>query len=64
MAMAVAFAIRDWLEGGVVAGVIILNVSIGSFQEYKAEKKMDALRTLSSPSATVVRDGVARVIPK
>ena len=40
-ATAVSFGIKDWVEGGVLAGVIVLNVSIGFFQEYKAEKKMD-----------------------
>ncbi len=64
MATAVSFAFRDWVEGGVLLAVIILNVSIGFCQEYKAEKKMDALRALSSPSAMVVRDGKSQVIPK
>ncbi len=62
--MAVSFAFRDWIEGSVLAAVIVLNVSIGFFQEYSAEKKMDALRALSSPSAMVVRDGKSQVIPK
>lgn len=44
--------------------VIVLNVSIGFLQEYKAEKKMDALRALSSPSASVIRDGKVQVIAK
>lgn len=44
--------------------VIVLNVSIGFLQEYKAEKKMDALRALSSPSASVIRDGKVQVISK
>jgi magnesium-transporting ATPase (P-type) len=39
-------------------------VSIGFYQEYGAEKKMDALRSLSSPSANVLRDGQTKVIPK
>ncbi|KAK4215316.1 hypothetical protein QBC37DRAFT_439578 [Rhypophila decipiens] len=62
-AMALSFGIKDWVEGGVLAAVIILNVSIGFYQEYGAEKKMDALRALSSPSATVLRDGKTIVIP-
>jgi P-type Na+/K+ transporter len=60
----VSLAIKDWIEGGVLAVVIVLNVSIGFLQEYKAEKKMDALRALSSPSASVIRDGKVQVIPK
>lgn len=63
LAMAVSFAIRSWIEGGVVAGVIVLNVVVGFFQEYSAEKTMDSLRSLSSPTARVIRDGASQVIP-
>jgi P-type Na+/K+ transporter len=61
--MAVSFGIKSWIEGGVVAAVIILNVVVGFFQEYSAEKTMDSLRSLSSPTATVVRNGEAIVVP-
>lgn len=56
--------VGDYIEGGVLAAVVFLNVSIGFWQEYRAEKKMDAPRALSSPSANVVRDGKRSVIPK
>ena len=62
-AMGLSFGVQDFIEGGVLAAVIVLNVSIGFFQEYGAEKKMDALRALSSPSATVLRDGKTIVVP-
>lgn len=61
--LGVSFGIGDEIEGGVVAAVIVINVSIGFYQESRAEKKMDALRSLSSPSATVLRDGHSHVIP-
>ncbi|TIC97427.1 Sodium transport ATPase 5 [Colletotrichum higginsianum] len=57
LAMAVSFGIKSWIEGGVVAGVILLNVVVGFFQEYSAEKTMDSLRSLSSPTARTIRDG-------
>lgn len=63
-AMALSFGVGDYIEGGVLAAVIVLNVSIGFFQEFKAEKKMDSLRALSSPSASVLRDGKVDVIPR
>ncbi|KAH7155860.1 hypothetical protein B0J13DRAFT_437133 [Dactylonectria estremocensis] len=63
LAMAVSFGIGSWIEGGVVAFVIGLNVVVGFFQEYSAEKTMDSLRSLSSPTATVVRGGDSRVVP-
>lgn len=63
MAMAVSFGIGSYIEGSVVAFVILLNVVVGFFQEYSAEKTMDSLRSLSSPTASVIRDGKASVIP-
>jgi len=63
LAMAVSFGIQSWIEGGVVAAVITLNIVVGFFQEYSAEKTMDSLRSLSSPTASVVRDGEAKVVP-
>jgi len=63
-AMVLSFAIEDHVEGGVLAAVIVANVTIGFWQEYRAEKHMDALRALSSPSAMVLRDGKTQVIPK
>ncbi|KAK7054190.1 calcium-transporting ATPase [Favolaschia claudopus] len=62
-AMVLSFGIKDYIEGGVLAVVIIANVTIGFYQELKAEKNMDALRSLSSPSAMVLRDGKTQVIP-
>lgn len=61
--MAVSFGIKSWIEGGVVAFIIGLNVTVGFFQEYSAEKTMDSLRNMSSPTASVVRDGDSKVIP-
>ena len=63
-AMALSFGVQDYVEGSVLAAVIVLNVSIGFYQEYGAEKKMASLRALSSPSANVLRDGKIEVIPK
>ena len=63
IAMVVSLAIRSWIEGGVIAGVIVLNIVVGFFQEFNAEKTMDSLRSLSSPTANVVRDGHTVTIP-
>ena len=61
--MALSYGVRDFIEGGVITAVIISNVSIGLYQEFQAEKKMDSLRSLSSPSATLIRDGEEITIP-
>lgn len=63
IAMIVSFAIESWIEGGVVAGVIFVNVAVGFFQEFQAAKTMDSLRSLSSPTAQAVRDGQSISVP-
>ncbi|KAI4690811.1 uncharacterized protein J4E88_002284 [Alternaria novae-zelandiae] len=63
MAMAVSFGIKSWIEGGVVAFVIGLNIVVGFFQEWSAEKTMDSLRSLSSPTARLIRGGQQVTIP-
>lgn len=63
LGMAVSLGIKSWIEGGVVAAVVILNIVVGFFQEYAAEKTMDSLRSLSSPTGTVSRDGETKVVP-
>lgn len=57
ISMIIALAIKDWISGGVIAAVVFINISIGFIQEFKAEKTMGSLRSLSSPSARVLRDG-------
>ncbi|KAI9669474.1 MAG: Na+ ATPase [Caeruleum heppii] len=63
LAMALSYGVTDYVEGGVITAVIVLNVSIGFYQEYQAEQKMDSLRSLASPSANVLRDGNITTIP-
>jgi Ca2+-transporting ATPase len=41
----------------IIFGVVILNATIGTIQECKAEKALEALKKLSSPTATVRRAG-------
>lgn len=44
--MALSYGVTDFIEGGVITAVIVLNVVIGFYQEFQAEKKM-----VSFPSA-------------
>jgi Na+-exporting ATPase len=61
--MTVSFAIQSWIEGGVVAAIVALNIIIGSWQEWSAEKNMESLHSLSSPTGMVSRDGNTNVVP-
>lgn len=61
--MAVSFGIGSYIEGGVITVVILLNIVVGFFQEFNAEKTLDSLRSLSSPTASVVRQGRNQTVP-
>ncbi|GAA5980884.1 hypothetical protein JCM10908_003901 [Rhodotorula pacifica] len=60
---AVSFGIQSWIEGGVIAAVIIINVVVGFIQEYGSAKTMDSLRSLASPNAHVIRNSKIQTIP-
>ncbi|EPQ27813.1 uncharacterized protein PFL1_04558 [Pseudozyma flocculosa PF-1] len=63
LAMGVSLGIKSWIEGGVIAGVVAINIFVGFFQELSAEKTMNALRSLASPTARVLRNGSASTVP-
>jgi cation-transporting P-type ATPase E len=44
-------------------GILVANVSIGTFQEVRAKRALDKLAALVAPTATVVRDGTPRAVP-
>ncbi len=49
--------VGDWPDVVIILAVIILNAVIGTVQEIKAQTSLEALKNLSSPESTVVRDG-------
>jgi P-type Na+/K+ transporter len=63
LACGVSYGIGSYIEGGVVTAVVILNIVVGFIQQFSAEKTMESLRGLSSPSANVIRHGRAKTLP-
>ncbi|KAL7934386.1 cation transporting ATPase [Trichoderma chlorosporum] len=55
--MALSFAIHDFVEGGVVLAVILLNIIVGLIQDYRAEQTIQSLYALSTPKCKVIRSG-------
>jgi magnesium-transporting ATPase (P-type) len=52
-----------WVDTGVILAVVLINTLIGFIQEGKAEKALDAIRSMLSPKAAVMRDGKRREVP-
>jgi P-type Ca2+ transporter type 2C len=50
-------------ESLVILAIVILNAILGFVQEEKAEQALSALRELSAPQATVIRDSTKHRIP-
>ena len=68
-AAAVSFAIacvegepKEFFEPLLILVIVVLNAVMGVLQESKAEKALDALKSLSAPHARVIRDGSEMVI--
>lgn len=48
---------KDWIEAAVMIGIVIINAFFGFVQEYKTEKTLEALKSMTAMRANVLRDG-------
>lgn len=48
---------KEYANGLLILMIVLVNALIGAVQEEKAEKSLDAIKDLSSPHITVLRDG-------
>ena len=53
----------DYIEPIVILVVVLLNGTIGTFQEHKAEKSLEALKKMTAPTSVVRRNGQILTIP-
>jgi P-type Ca2+ transporter type 2C len=52
----------DWLDAGAILAIVVLNATLGFFQEHRAERSMAALKRMAAPVVRVRRDGRVREI--
>jgi potassium/sodium efflux P-type ATPase len=56
IAMVLSYATFDWIEGGVISAVIVLNIIVGFWQDYQAEQTIQSLLAMAAPVCNVVRE--------
>ncbi|MEM2248088.1 MAG: calcium-translocating P-type ATPase, PMCA-type [Candidatus Bathyarchaeia archaeon] len=54
---------EDYADALTIGAIVILNAVIGFAQEYRSERAIEAMRKLTAPKATVIRDGRNVIIP-
>ncbi len=62
-AAVVSGLIGDVEDTGAIVAIVLLNAAVGFVQEYRAERAMEALKSMAAPTATAVRDGRTAVVP-
>jgi Ca2+-transporting ATPase len=63
VATALSAFLGHWVEAIAISIIVILAVFLGFIQEYRAERAIEALRQMSAPTATVLRDEMENEIP-
>jgi Ca2+-transporting ATPase len=62
-ACVVSAALGEVADAVAIGAIVVLNAVVGFLQEYRAERAVQALRSMTAPRARVLRDGASVMIP-
>jgi len=61
-ATALSVAIGETLDALVIVVLVLAGAVLGFYQEYRAERALEALKKMASPLATVIREGEVKTV--
>ncbi|MEK7275424.1 MAG: HAD-IC family P-type ATPase, partial [Candidatus Desantisbacteria bacterium] len=59
----VSALLGEWMDAVAILAVVLFNGIMGFVQEFKAEKALSALKKLTAPTASILRDGEIFILP-
>jgi Ca2+-transporting ATPase len=62
-ATVLSLLVGEWVDALMIAAIVLLSAVLGFVQEYKAERALEALKKMLSPTITVLRDTKEEEIP-
>ncbi len=63
VASIITFFMGDYLDSGIITGIIFINGILGFFQEIKAQASLEALKKLTQTKTTVIRNNKEIEVP-
>ncbi len=55
--------LKEWVDAAAIVAIVVLNAVLGFIQEHRAERSLQALRRMASPTAKALRDGAKTALP-
>src|SRR4030042_1025965 len=63
IAIVLSAVIGELIDAGIIAAIVIFCAVLGFTQEYRAERALEALKKMLSPTITVLREGKEEEVP-